>query len=142
LTYDIFGDTITGVPAKARPRVYRDLTTGPDGVPTPSRKARSIYEGIVMNKKSAQSMRYAMLLAIGLTAAGCERIGVAPTDAPATNTIPASFGDLVAVTPTDRRFESVLWFKQSDQTIVAVRVDARSGAAYVFKTKYPRSKSE
>jgi hypothetical protein len=94
-----------------------------------------------MNKKSAQSMRYAMLLAIGLTAAGCERMG-APTNVPETNTIPASFGDLVAVTPTDRRFEAVLWFKQSDQTIMAVRVDARSGAAYVFKTKYPRSKSE
>ena len=95
-----------------------------------------------MNKKSEQSMRCAVLLAIGLTAAGCERVGAPRTNVPETNTIPASFGDLVAVTPTDRRFESVLWFKQSDQTIVAVRVDARSGNAYVFKTKYPRSKSE
>jgi hypothetical protein len=88
-----------------------------------------------------KSMRCVALLAIGLAVAGCERMG-APTNVPETNTIPASFGDLVAVTPTDRRFESVLWFKQSDQTIVAVRVDARTGAAYVFKTKYPRSKSE
>jgi hypothetical protein len=94
-----------------------------------------------MNKKSEQTIRCAVLLAIGLAVAGCERMG-APTDVPETNTIPASFGELVAVTPTDRRFESVLWFKQSDQTIVAVRVDARNGAAYVFKTKYPRSKSE
>lgn len=53
--------------------------------------------------------------------------------------IPASFGDLVAVTPTDRRFESVLWFKQPDQTVVAVRVDLRSGTRYVYKTKFPRS---
>jgi hypothetical protein len=88
-----------------------------------------------------KSLRCVVLLAIGLAVAGCERMG-APTNVPETNTIPASFGDLVAVTPTDRRFESVLWFKQSDQTIVAVRVDARTGAAYVFKTKYPRSKSE
>ncbi len=91
-----------------------------------------------MNKQSRQTMRCALLLAISLALTGCEKMG-ARTDVPETNTIPASFGDLVAVTPTDRRFEAVLWFKQSDQTIVAVRVDARTGAAYVFKTRYPRT---
>jgi len=91
-----------------------------------------------MNTKSKQTMRCAALLAIGLAVAGCERVG-APTNVPETTVIPASFGDLVAVTPTDRRFESVLWFKQPDQTVVAVRVDLRSGTRYVYETKFPRS---
>ena len=91
-----------------------------------------------MNKKSARTMRCAVLLAIGLAVAGCERRG-AVTNVPETSTIPASFGDLVAVTPTDRRLESVLWFRQPDQTIVAVVVDLRDGKKYVVKTKFPRS---
>jgi hypothetical protein len=88
-----------------------------------------------MNKKS---MRCAVLLVIGLAVTGCERMG-APRNVPETTTIPASFGDLVAVTPTDKRLQSVLWFKQPDQTIVAVMVDLRDGRTYVFKTKFPRS---
>ena len=90
-----------------------------------------------MNTKSKQTMRCAALLAIGLAVAGCERVG-APTNVPETTVIPASFGDLVAVTPTDRRFESVLWFKQPDQTIIAVGLDLRDGRWFVFKTKFPR----
>jgi len=91
-----------------------------------------------MNKKSEETVRCVVLLAIGLAVAGCEKLG-APANVPETTTIPASFGDLVAVTPTDKRFESVLWFKQPDQTIVAVGVDLRDGKTYVFKTKFPRS---
>jgi hypothetical protein len=97
-----------------------------------------IYKGTVMNKKSEQTMRCAVLLAIGLAVAGCERLG-APTNVPQTITIPASFGDLVATTSTDQPYEAVLWFKQPDQTIVAVRVDLATGTTYVFRTKYPRS---
>ena len=75
-----------------------------------------------MSKNSKQTVRCAVLFAIGLAIAGCEKIG-GPTNVPETaDAIPASLGDLVAVTPTDRRFESVLWFKQPDQTIVAVNV--------------------
>jgi hypothetical protein len=91
-----------------------------------------------MNKKSKKTVRVAVLLAIGLTAAGCEKVG-SLSQSPETAAIPASFGDLVAVTPTDRQWESVLWFKQPDQTIVAVRVNVAHGTAYVFKTKYPRN---
>jgi len=91
-----------------------------------------------MNKKSEHTVRCAALLAIGFAVAGCERLG-SPTNVPETAAIPASFGDLVAVTATDRRFESVLWFKQPDQTIVAVHVDLRTGTWYAYKTKYPRS---
>jgi hypothetical protein len=91
-----------------------------------------------MNKKSEQTMRCAVLLAIGLTAAGCERLG-SPANVPETAPIPASLGDLVAATPTDKRLESVLWFRQPDQTLVAVRVNLAKGTAYVFDTKYPRN---
>ena len=91
-----------------------------------------------MSKKSKQTVRCAVLFAIGLAIAGCEKTGV-PTNVPETaDAIPASLGDLVAVTPTDRRFESVLWFKQPDQTIVAVHVDLSRGTRLVYKTKYPR----
>jgi hypothetical protein len=79
-----------------------------------------------------------VLLAIGLAVVGCERLGSA-ANVPKTVAIPASFGELVAVTPTDRRFHSMLWFKQSDQTIVAVEVDLRDGEWYVYETKYPRN---
>jgi hypothetical protein len=91
-----------------------------------------------MNKRSVQTMRCALLLAIGLAVAGCEKIGGSslPEKAAA---IPASFGELVAVTPTDRRLQSVLWFKQQDQTIVAVLVDLRDGRWFVYKTKFPRA---
>ena len=85
-----------------------------------------------MHKKSTvKTMRYAMLISIGLTAAGCQKIGSTSQRLPA---IPAALGDVVAVTPGDGPRQAVLWFKQSDQTIVAVRVHVPSGT-----TKYPRS---
>jgi hypothetical protein len=90
-----------------------------------------------MHKKSGQMMACAVFLAIGLAVAGCER--VPPTNVPVTTAIPASFGELVAVTPTDRAYVAVLWFKQPDQTIVAVRVDIAHGSVGPYKTKYPRS---
>jgi hypothetical protein len=91
-----------------------------------------------MNRKLQHILRCALLVAIGLAVAGCEKLG-STGNVPDTFPIPASFGDLIAVTPTDQRWESVLWFKQSDQTIVAVRVNVAKGRAYVLKTKYPRS---
>lgn len=91
-----------------------------------------------MHKKLGQTMRCAVFLAIGLAVTGCERVGP-PMDVPETSAIPASFGELVAVTPTDRPYVSVLWFKQPDQTIVAVHVDFAHGVAQPYKTKYPRS---
>ena len=91
-----------------------------------------------MNKMSKQTVRCAQLIAIGLAVAGCERLG-SQGNVPETAPIPASFGDLIAVTPTDQRWVSVLWFKQPDQTIVAVRVDVAHGKAIALKTKYPRS---
>jgi len=91
-----------------------------------------------MNKASKRAVRCAVLLAIGLTAVGCERTGP-PANVRETAAIPASLGDLAAVSPTDQRWESVLWFKQPDQTITAVRVNVANGTAYVFKTKYARN---
>jgi hypothetical protein len=84
-------------------------------------------------------MRCALLLAIGFAIAGCEKMGGGSNLPETAAAIPASFGELVAVTPTDKRLQSVLWFKQPDQTIVAVLVDQRDGAWYAYKTKWPRS---
>jgi hypothetical protein len=94
-----------------------------------------------MKETFKQAVRCAVLLAIGLTAVGCERIGspANPPNAPETAAIPASLGDLVGVTQADSRSEAILWFKQPDQTIVAVRVNEANGTAYVLKTKYPRN---
>jgi hypothetical protein len=91
-----------------------------------------------MNKMSRHTLRCALLIATVLTVAGCEKMG--GSNLPETAVpIPASFGELVAVTPTDKRSQSVLWFKQPDQTIIAVGLDLRDGRWFVFKTKFPRS---
>jgi hypothetical protein len=90
-----------------------------------------------MHKKSGQMMRCAVLLAIGVAVAGCQKIGP-PAKIPETCAIPASYGDLVAVTPGERS-ESVLWFKRPDQTIVAVGVNAVRGTCGVHTTRYPRT---
>jgi hypothetical protein len=87
--------------------------------------------------KVKHPLRCVVLVAISLAVVGCEKIGSA-SSAPETAVIPASFGDLVAVTPTDRPVGSVLWFKQPDQTIVAVYVDTTRGAFLPYKTKYAR----
>jgi hypothetical protein len=87
--------------------------------------------------KVKHPLRCVVLVAISLAVVGCEKIGSA-SSAPETAVIPASFGDLVAVTPTDRPVGSVLWFKQPDQTIVAVYVDTTRGTFLPYKTKYAR----
>jgi hypothetical protein len=91
-----------------------------------------------MNNMSKRALRCAVVTTIGLAAVGCERIGSGGS-VPETAAIPAALGDLVAVTPTDQRWESILWFRQSDQTIVAVRVNVAKGTTYIAKTKYPRN---
>jgi hypothetical protein len=92
-----------------------------------------------MYKKSApKTMLYAVLILIGLATAGCEKLG-APTNSPKQPAIPAALGDLVAVTPGDGPNQSVLWFKQSDQAIVAVTVSVRRGTIDAKMTKFPRS---
>jgi hypothetical protein len=77
-----------------------------------------------------RTMRYALVLLIGLASAGCEKLNTASQTAPA---IPTDRGDLVAVTPGDGPRQAVLWFRQADQTIVAVHVFVPRGT-----TKYPR----
>jgi hypothetical protein len=81
-------------------------------------------------KSTGKLMQYAVLIVIWLATAGCQKMGSASQTLPA---IPAALGDLVAVTPGDGPRQSVLWFKQSDQTIVAVRVNVPSGTS-----RYPR----
>jgi hypothetical protein len=73
---------------------------------------------------------YGLLVLVGLASAGCERLNTASQTQPP---IPADRGELVAITPGDGPRQAVLWFKQADQTIVAVRVSVPRGT-----TKYPR----
>jgi hypothetical protein len=80
---------------------------------------------------SKKSMWYAALILIGLATAGCQKMGSTSQTLPA---IPRGLGDLIAVTPGDGPRQSVLWFKQPDQTIVAVRLYVPSGTS-----TYPRS---
>jgi hypothetical protein len=102
----------------------------------PSKKVQCTKRGNFMYRVK-QVTQCAGLLAVGLALAGCQKIG--PTgNIPETCAIPSSFGDLVAVTPAERA-ESVLWFKQPDQTIVAVGVNSARGTCQVHKTRYPRS---
>jgi hypothetical protein len=90
-----------------------------------------------MHKKSGQkTLRFVALILISLATIGCEKLGTTNTEKmPA---IPSALGDLVAVTPGASPYQSILWFKQSDQTIVAVRVYAQ-GAIGAQMTKYPRN---
>lgn len=76
-------------------------------------------------------MRYAMLFLITLATAGCQKMGSSSQTMPG---IPGALGELVSVTPGDGAHQAVLWFKQSDQTIVAVRVYVPSGMS-----RYPRN---
>lgn len=85
-----------------------------------------------MYKRSiCNAMRCAALIMIGLAAAGCEKVPQGLNTQPA---IPAALGDFVAVTSDEGPRTAVLWFKQSDQTIIAVRVHVPQGM-----TKFPRS---
>ncbi len=46
------------------------------------------------------------------------------------STIPQEYGRLVAVTPVEgRQYQVVMWFEQSDDRIVGVRLNVASGAA-------------
>jgi len=69
----------------------------------------------------------------GLVTAGCQKIGSTSQTIP----VPAAVGDFVAVTPGDGPRQAVLWFRQADQTVVAVRVFLPPGT-----TKFPRSKEQ
>jgi len=77
------------------------------------------------------AMRYAVLTVIGLAAAGCQKVPQGLNTQPA---IPAALGEFVGVTTDEGARTAVLWFKQSDQTIIAVRVHVPQGI-----TKFPRS---
>ena len=80
---------------------------------------------------------YALLISIAAATAGCEKLGTARTgaDMPA---IPAALGELVAVTPGDSAYQSVLWFKQADQSVVAVRVNIARETIYSRTVRFPR----
>jgi hypothetical protein len=91
-----------------------------------------------MHKKSARTiLTYAALILASLASAGCEKLTTINT--PKVTTIPTSLGELVAVTPGASQSQSVLWFKQADQTIVAVRVRLPSGTIEAATNKFPRS---
>jgi hypothetical protein len=92
----------------------------------------------VMHKNSARTILiYAALILASIASAGCQKLSNVNT--PKATTIPATFGELVAVTPGSSQSQSVLWFKQPDQTIVAVRVLVPSGRIEAATTKFPRS---
>lgn len=85
-----------------------------------------------MYKRSIRNpVRYAVLVLIGLATAGCEKVPQGLNTQPA---IPAAFGEFVNVTTDEGARTAVLWFKQPDQTIVAVRVHVPQGI-----TRFPRS---
>jgi hypothetical protein len=85
----------------------------------------------MQRQSTGKPMRYVVLILIGLATAGCQKMGSTSQTLPG---IPAALGDLVAVSPGDGPRQSVLWFKQSDQTIVAVRVNVPAGTS-----RYPRN---
>ena len=84
----------------------------------------------MQRQSTGKTMRCAVLILIGLATAGCQKLDSASQTLPG---IPAALGELVSVTPGDGAFQAVLWFKQPDQSIVAVRVHVPSGT-----TRYPR----
>ncbi len=85
-----------------------------------------------MYKRSIRNAtRFGALIVIGLASAACQKVPQGLNTQPA---IPAALGDFVAVTTDEGARTAVLWFKQSDQTIIAVRVHVPQGI-----TKFPRS---
>lgn len=91
----------------------------------------TIGETVMQSPSSGKTARYAALILIGLATTGCQKMGSASQTQPG---IPTAVGELVSVTPGDGAHQAVLWFKQSDQTIVAVRVTVASGT-----NRYPRN---
>jgi hypothetical protein len=100
---------------------------GPNG----ERPVDLTREGFMYKRCSRNLMRYAVLILIGLAVAGCEKVPQGFNTQPA---IPAALGDFVGVTTDEGERTAVLWFKQSDQTIVAYRVHVPQGV-----TRFPRS---
>lgn len=93
-----------------------------------------------MHKKSSEkTLWYVALILIALATTGCEKLG---TSNAMHSAIPAGLGDLVAITPGAIPTQSVLWFKQPDQTIVAVRVYVPRGTIEAEVTKFPRGRGE
>ena len=90
-------------------------------------------------KISQKTLRYLTLILIGLATTGCEKLG---TSNQIHSAIPPALGDLVAITPGAIPTQSVLWFKQPDQTIVAVRVYVPKGTIEAEMTKFPRGSGE
>lgn len=78
-----------------------------------------------------KTLRYALLILIGSAAAGCEKVPQGLNTQPA---IPAAFGDFVTATTDEGERTAVLWFRQPDQTVIAVRVHVPQGV-----TRFPRS---
>lgn len=72
----------------------------------------------------------------GVLAVSCARLDRARQVAPAFqfeareggDAIPLSYGEFVAVTPLqDRQYQVILWFAQTDDRIVGVRMNVASG---------------
>ena len=85
-----------------------------------------------MYKRSTrEALRCAVLILIGLAAAGCQKVPQGLNTQPE---IPAAFGDFVTATTDEGERTAVLWFRQPDQTIIAVRVHVPQGV-----TRFPRS---
>ncbi len=93
-----------------------------------------------MRKTQIQRTAASLLLAcMGFAVAGCERLG-GPVATDGLAAIPAAYGELKAVTPDQTQpFASVLWFEQSDKTIMAVRVNFVRGTISSTTVKFPRN---
>jgi hypothetical protein len=89
------------------------------------------------NQTMLRALRCALIVSIGLATSGCQKLQGVP--GPQQTGIPAALGELVGVTPDVRPFQSVLWFKQADQTIVAVRVNFSNGNVGAQVVKFPRT---
>jgi hypothetical protein len=89
------------------------------------------------NKTIVRALRCALIVSIGLMTVGCQKLQ--GTAGPQQTGIPAALGDLVAVTADVKPFQSVLWFRQADQTIVAVRVNFSNGGVGPQVVKFPRT---
>ena len=85
----------------------------------------------MQRRSTGKTMWYAVLVLSGLASAGCQKLG---TGDQTLRAIPAAHGDLVGVTQGDGAHQAVLWFKQPDGTIVAVREYVPRGT-----TRYPRN---
>lgn len=86
-----------------------------------------------------KTLLYALPISIAVAIAGCEKLGGPQTAPHIMPAIPAAMGELVAVTPSANPHQAVLWFRQADQTIVAVHVNSSRGTIYSATVTFPRS---